>query len=105
MNNTATRKHKILNWLGSVLGAGAIGACPLCWAGSAALLTYVGLGALVPAWPWLIAVLLAVGLVGLAFDWRSHRNWIPIAAYVIGAVVLFVGRYVLVAPGFGYWYI
>jgi len=39
---------KVLTFLTPVLGAGAIGVCPLCWIGSASLLTYAGLGALIP---------------------------------------------------------
>ncbi len=81
-----------------LLGAGAIGVCPLCWAGSAAFLSYVGLGAFIPLWKWLVFALLGAGLIGLVFDYRSHKNWYPIAIFLVGSVGLYVGRYVLVTP-------
>lgn len=96
--NTLTR-------LAPILGAGAIGACPLCWVGSASLLTFFGLGALVPLWPWVVGAFLALGVVGFAFDYRSHRDWRPLALLAVGGALLYVGRYVFVAPGFGYWQI
>lgn len=102
---STSRKTKILNWLGPVLGAGAIGVCPLCWAGSAALLSYLGLGALISGWPWIVGAFLALGLIGFALDYRSHRNWAPIVVYVVGGAILLTGRYVIVAPNLGYWYI
>ncbi len=79
-----------------LLGAGAIGVCPLCWAGSAAFLSYVGLGAFIPLWKWLVFALLGAGLVGLAFDYRSHKKWRPLVLFLIGSVALYLGRYVFV---------
>lgn len=97
--------RSILTRLSPVLGAGAVGACPLCWIGSASLLTFLGLGALVPLWPWVVGALLIVSVIGFAFDYRSHRDWHPFALLVGGGVLLYIGRYVFVAPGFGYWQI
>lgn len=100
--NTTLRKY-IPPWLAPILGAGAIGVCPLCWAGSAALLTYLGLGALVPLWQGIVLVLLALGLVGFIFDYRSHKNIRPLVLLIAGGVLLYVGRYVFAGENFGYW--
>ena len=86
-----------------LLGAGAVGACPLCWAGSASLLAYVGLGALVGVWPWLVVALMLLGIVGFALDYRSHRNPVPLILLVAGGVLLYVGRYVFAGANWGYW--
>ena len=96
------RKY-IPSWLAPILGGGAIGGWPLCWAGSAALLTYVGLGALIPAWQGIVFVFLGLGLIGFIFDYRSHKNIWPMVLLVIGAVLLYVGRYVFIGADFGYW--
>lgn len=88
--------------LAPVLGAGAIGVCPLCWIGSASLLTYLGLGALIPAWRWLAFGLIAIGSVGFILDYRSHKNPRPLMLLVIGAVLLYVGRYVFLSV-WGVW--
>jgi hypothetical protein len=81
-----------------VLGAGAIGVCPLCWAGSAAFLTYIGLAALIPIWQGFVGVLLLIGLIGLFFDYRAHKDSVALIAYILGAILLYFGRYV-----FGMW--
>ncbi|MBI2588908.1 hypothetical protein HYW35_01730 [Candidatus Saccharibacteria bacterium] len=91
--------------LAPILGAGAVGACPLCWLGSASLLTYLGLGALIPVWRWVIALLLALSLVGFAFDYRSHRDPYPLLLLIVGGVLLYLGRYVFGGAGFGGWQI
>lgn len=49
MNTIQRFGKKLLTALAPVLGAAGIGARSLCWAGSASLLTYVGLGALIPS--------------------------------------------------------
>lgn len=98
-----TSFKKLLTWLAPILGAGAVGVCPLCWVGSASLLTYLGLGALVPLWTWVVLALLAFGIIGFAFDYHSHRNIYPLLLLIVGGVLLYVGRYVFVAPDFGYW--
>jgi len=46
VNNISTMKDflkKVFTRLTPILGAGAIGVCPLCWIGSASLLTYENL--------------------------------------------------------------
>ncbi|MBI2096911.1 MAG: hypothetical protein HYT40_02025 [Candidatus Sungbacteria bacterium] len=95
---------KLLTMLAPVLGAGAIGVCPLCWIGSASLLTYLGLGALIPAWRWLAFGMIALGAVGFTFDYRAHKNPKPLILLAIGAVLLYVGRYVF-ASTWGAWWI
>lgn len=99
--------HSKNNWftraLAPILGAGAIGVCPLCWTGSAAFLTYVGLGALIPLWQWLVLVFILIGLIGFLLDIRAHKNVYPVLLLLIGAGLLYVGRYVLGGPEFGGW--
>lgn len=80
--------------LAPILGAGAIGVCPLCWIGSASLLTYLGLGALIPVWRWLAFGLIALGVVGFIFDYRAHKNPKPLMLLALGTILLYVGRYV-----------
>ncbi len=95
---------KLLTRLAPILGAGAIGVCPLCWIGSASLLTYLGLGAIIPYWRWLGFGLIVIGGIGFALDYRSHKNPWPIALLIIGAVLLYIGRYVFLST-WGVWQI
>lgn len=88
------RARKIPTWLAPILGAGGIGVCPLCWVGSASLLTYVGLGALIPYWRWISFALIGLGLVGFLLDYRAHRNLLPVLLLVGGGILLYLGRYV-----------
>lgn len=97
------RFSKLLSSLAPILGAGAIGVCPLCWVGSASLLTYLGLGALIPIWQPIALILLLIGLFGFLLDFRSHHDPKPLIVLVIGGILLFVGRYVLGGDGFGGW--
>ena len=101
--NVSTKK--IPTWLSPILGAGAVGGCPLCWIGSASLLTYLGLGALVPLWRWIVLVLLGFGLVGFIFDYRAHKNLYPLILLITGGIPLYLGRYVFGGVGFGGWQI
>lgn len=93
----------LLARLSPILGSGAVGACPICWVGSASLLTYLGLGALIPVWRWLILILLLIGVVGFSLDYRSHRNPYPLLLLMVGGVLLYLGRYVYGGAGFGGW--
>lgn len=90
---------KMFTRLAPLLGAGAVGACPLCWIGSASLLTYLGLGALIPVWRWIVGVLLGLRFVGFLFDYRSHKNVYPLVVLVAGGVLLYLGRYVFGVRG------
>lgn len=107
VNNIFTMKNflkKLPTRLIPILGAGAIGVCPLCWVGSASLLTYLGLGALIPAWRWIAFGLIALGAVGFILDYRAHKNPYPLALLSLGAVLLYVGRYVFLST-WGAWQI
>ncbi len=95
---------KVLTRLTPILGAGAIGVCPLCWIGSASLLTYLGLGALIPVWRWIAFGLIALGAVGFILDYRAHKNPYPLALVSLGAILLYVGRYVFLST-WGTWQI
>ena len=95
---------KIFTVSAPILGAGALGVCPLCWIGSASLLTYLGLGALIPAWRWLAFGLIALGAVGFILDYRAHKNPKPLILLTLGAILLYVGRYVF-ASTWGAWWI
>ncbi|MEK7579953.1 MAG: MerC domain-containing protein [Patescibacteria group bacterium] len=95
---------KLLATLSPVLGAGAIGVCPLCWIGSASLLTYLGLGALIPVWRWVAFGFIALGAVGFILDYRAHKNPKPLILLIIGAVLLYIGRYVFLST-WGAWQI
>lgn len=85
-----------------ILGAGAVGACPLCWIGSASLLTYLGLGALIPVWRQIAFATLGVAAVGFILDFRSHRNSKPLVLLILGGILLYVGRYVFLST-WGLW--
>ncbi len=100
----ASHRPNIPTWLAPILGAGAVGACPLCWIGSASLLTYLGLGALIPVWRWLAFGLITVGAIGFLFDYRAHKNPKPLILLLSGAILLYVGRYVFVST-WGAWQI
>lgn len=105
---TLQHNHKrkpFLSRLAPILGAGAVGACPLCWIGSASLLTYLGLGALIPIWRWIVIVLLVAGLIGFLFDFRAHRKPYPLIFLIAGGVLLYLGRYVYGGIPFGGWQI
>ncbi|MBI2587590.1 hypothetical protein HYW29_02145 [Candidatus Amesbacteria bacterium] len=93
---------KIFTMLAPILGAGAIGVCPLCWIGSASLLTYLGLGALIPVWRWLAFGLIAIGAIGFILDYRAHKNSKPLILLAVGAILLYVGRYVFLST-WGSW--
>lgn len=96
--------RKLITRLAPILGAGAIGVCPLCWIGSASLLTYLGLGVIIPYWRWFGFGFIALGAVGFLLDYRAHKNLKPIILLVIGATLLYVGRYVF-ASTWGAWQI
>lgn len=99
-----TKLKKVLTFLAPIFGAGAIGVCPLCWIGSASLLTYLGLGALIPWWRWVGFGLIALGAIGFILDYRAHRKPMPLILLAVGAVLLYVGRYVFLST-WGAWQI
>ena len=105
MKNINTSLRKLFTTLSPVLGAGAVGACPLCWIGSASLLTYLGLGALIPAWQGIVVALFSLSVVGFVFDYSSHKDLNPLILLVVGGALLYLGRYVFGGAGFGGWQI
>jgi len=98
--NIFIRKFQTL--LLPIFGAGAVGVCPLCWIGSASLLTYLGLGALIPIWRQLAFGMLFIAGIGFLLDFRSHRNVIPLILLSVGGILLYVGRYVFLST-WGAW--
>ncbi|MBI4114861.1 MAG: hypothetical protein HY445_03400 [Candidatus Niyogibacteria bacterium] len=94
---------KVLTFLTPVLGAGAIGVCPLCWIGSASLLTYLGLGALIPYWRWIGFGFIILGGIGFGLDYRAHKNPKPLVLLLIGAILLYAGRYVFLSTWGAWW--
>lgn len=101
MNKTLYKN--LLTRLAPLLGAGGIGVCPLCWVGSASLLTYLGLGALIPYWRWLTFGLIVLGAIGFILDLRAHREPKPLILLIIGGLLLYLGRYVYGGSDFGGW--
>lgn len=95
---------KTLTRVTPILGAGAVGVCPLCWIGSASLLTYLGLGALIPVWRSIAFGFIALGAIGFILDYRSHKNPYPLLLLALGAALLYVGRYVFLST-WGAWQI
>lgn len=93
---------KIQTILLPILGAGAIGVCPICWIGSASLLTYLGLGAFIPIWRQLAFGMLVIAAIGFLLDFRSHRNIIPLILLILGGVLLYIGRYIFLST-WGAW--
>lgn len=94
----------LLTRLAPILGAGAIGACPLCWIGSASLLTYLGLGVLIPWWRWIGFSFIVLGGVGFILDYRFHKNLRPLILLIVGGILLYIGRYVFLST-WGAWQI
>lgn len=87
---------KLFSSLAPILGTGAVGVCPLCWAASASFLSYIGLGVLIPFWRKIAIAFLLLGLIGFILDYRRHRNIIPLTLLLIGGATLYVGRYIFV---------
>jgi len=87
---------KFLSLLSPILGTGAVGVCPLCWAVSASFLSYIGLGVLIPFWRKIALALLILGAIGFVLDYRRHKNIIPLILLIVGGAMLFIGRYVFV---------
>jgi hypothetical protein len=74
----------------SLLGAIGMGLCPVLMATA---LSTIGLGVLAPVWMWLSAALLVTGLIGYALDYRYHHQSVPVILFVVGALLLWAGRY------------
>ncbi|MBI2287846.1 MAG: MerC domain-containing protein [Chloroflexi bacterium] len=96
---------KLTTVLAPIFGAGAIGVCPLCWAGSASALTYLGLAGVIPYWRWIGFALIGLGIVGFILDYRSHGKPYPLIMLTMGVVLVQVGTNVFVGGDFPGWLI
>lgn len=94
---------RLLSFFSPLLGTGGVGVCPACVAVSAALLSWLGLGFLIPIWRPIAFTLLALGLIGFLVDLRKHRNLLPLVLLIAGSFLLYLGRYVYGGPEFTGW--
>lgn len=97
------RARRLLSLFSPLASAGAVGVCPACVAASASVLSWLGLGALIPVWRPIAFGLLALGIVGFLRDVQKHRRPWPLVLLVVGGVLLYVGRYVVGGPGLTGW--
>lgn len=84
-------------WLGgisSVLASVLAFKCPACIPALAAFLSAIGLSIGNAAFvKWLTIAFLAIGVFSLAWSARLHRRWWILAVGVLGAVMIYGGRY------------
>jgi len=50
-----------------------------------------------PGLRWIAFGFITLGAIGFLFDYRAHKNPYPLALLALGAVLLYVGRYVLLS--------
>lgn len=89
--------------LAPILGAGGIGACTISCVGSASLLTFVGLGAIMPFWSGLSLGFILLGTIGFIIDYSTHRKPWPLMLLVFGGITLYFGRYIFNGEVFPDW--
>lgn len=94
---------RALSLVSPLTSAGAVGLCPACVAASASVLSWLGLGVLIPVWRPIAFGLLGFGVIGFVRDLRKHRRVMPVALLVAGGLFLYVGRYVFGGPEFAGW--
>lgn len=108
---SALLRAKRRGWLRALAGLpGALCAllpsatCLACLAGYAGVLSALGLGFLLreTLLTPLIAILLCVGIAGVAWSTRSHRRPGPLVASVVGSLVVAAGRLVWNIPALLY---
>lgn len=97
--------HKVSVVLSPLLGTGGVGICPACVAGSAAVLSWLGLGFLVPIWRPIVFILFGLGVIGFMADFSKHKNLVPLMLLILGSWLLYVGRYVYGGREFTGWQI
>lgn len=95
--------RKTLSVFSPLLGTGGVGVCPACVSASAALLSWLGLGLLIPIWRPIAFGLLGLGVIGFTADFFHHRKPLPLFLLLFGSGLLYVGRYVYGGPQFGGW--
>ncbi len=101
--NTLVRK--LTSVLSPLFGTGGVGVCPACVTASAAVLSWLGLGFLIPIWRPIAFTLLGLGAIGFIADFTKHRNVLPILLLIVGSWLLYVGRYVFGGKEFTGWQI
>lgn len=71
--------------------------CPLCWPAYTALLGALGVGFVdyTPYLPAMTAAFLAVSVGSLAYLARRRRTVLPLLGGIVGAIALWLGRFVL----------
>lgn len=84
-------------WLGgisSVLASVLAFKCPACIPALAAFLSAIGLSIGNAVFvKWLTIAFLAIGVISLAWSARLHRRWWILAVAILGAVMIYGGRY------------
>ena len=90
-------------WLGGMVSALAsilAFKCPACIPALAAILSTVGLGSIGngPVVRWLTIAFLATGVVSLGWSARMHRRWWILATGILGALMIYLGRYAWFSP-------
>lgn len=89
-------------WVSSIGGIVAVaapkGLCPVCVTASGGMLASLGLGFLTVESNirWILAVTLAIGVVGFTMSARRHRRWWTLALGVVAAATLLAGRLFLI---------
>lgn len=88
-----------------LLGTGGVGFCPACVTASAALLSWLGLGFLIPIWRPIAFTFLGLGGIGFMADFSRHKNVLPLILLILGSWLLYSGRYVYGGREFTGWQI
>lgn len=104
MKNSFLKKFSTI--LAPLLGAGGIGACTISCVGSASLLTFLGLGAIMPFWSGLSLGFILLGTIGFIIDYSTHRKTWPLILLVFGGIIFYFGRYIFnaeVSPDWLVW--
>ncbi len=100
----AGRRRGALHALGAIPGAVAavlpVATCPACFAVYAGIFSALGVGYLLreEVLTPLIVVLLALGVVSMAWSSRAHRRIGPLAATLAGSAAIVAGRLVWEVP-------
>ncbi|ODU25254.1 MAG: hypothetical protein ABS95_00580 [Verrucomicrobia bacterium SCN 57-15] len=90
---------KWLGGLSSVLASVLAFKCPACIPALAAFLSAVGLSVGNAVFvKWLTIAFLAIGVISLAWSARLHRRWWIFAAGILGAAMIYGGRYLWFSP-------
>ena len=94
---------RMLSLVSPLASTGAVGVCPACVVASASVLSWLGLGALIPVWRPIAFGLLGLGAIGFIRDFQKHRRTAPLVLLIAGGALLYLGRYVFGGPEFTGW--